>query len=163
MNIVIGTLVLLALAAWVWQRLETDARRREAYAGVWRMIVVNGPRLTVALISAGLFAELLPEDTVRAYLGDTSGFQGVLLGTALGVITPGGAFVSFALAAGAMQAGATTPAMVAYLTSWALFAVTKVIAEELSLLGPSFLMRRVAVTLPIPVLAGGAALLFSAV
>lgn len=159
MNILIGTLVLALLAAWVWRKLETDLRRREAYAGVWRMLVTNTPRLVVALISAGLFAELLPEDTVRAYLGDTSGFQGVLLGTALGVVTPGGAFVSFALAAGATQAGATTPAMVAYLTAWALFALTKVIAEELAFLGPSFLLRRVAVTLPIPMLAGGMALM----
>lgn len=159
MNILIGTIVLMALAGWVWRRLDTDARRREAYAGVWRMVVMNGPRLVVALISAGLFAELLPEETVRQYLGDTSGFTGVLLGTALGVLTPGGAFVSFALAAGAMQAGATVPAMVAYLTAWALFGLTKVVAEELAFLGPHFLWRRVVVTLPIPLLAGAAALL----
>ncbi len=161
MNILIGTLLLMLLAGWVWQKLETDTHRREAYAGVWRLIVTNTPRLVVALISAGLFAELLPEETVRAYLGDTSGLQGVLLGTALGVVTPGGAFVSFALAAGAMQAGATTPAMVAYLTAWALFALTKVIAEELAFLGPHFLLRRVAVTVPIPVLTGAMALVIS--
>lgn len=161
MNILIGTVLLMLLAGWVWLRLETQAHRRAAYAGVWRMIVTNAPRLIIALISAGLFAELLPEDTVRAYLGDTSGFQGVLLGTALGVVTPGGAFVSFALAAGDMQAGATTPAMVAYLSAWALFALTKVIAEELALLGPGFLWRRVIVTLPVPVATGSAALVVS--
>lgn len=160
MNIVIGTLVLMALAGWVWRRLETEARRQEAYAGVWRMVVTNTPRLLVALISAGLFAELLPEEVVRQYLGDTSGFQGVLLGTFLGVVTPGGAFVSFALAAGAMQAGATMPAMMAYLTAWSLFALTKVIAEEMAFLGPGFVLRRVLVTLQIPLVVGSAALMF---
>lgn len=159
MNILIGTLVLIGLAGWVWQRLETDAKRTEAYSGVWRMIVTNSPRLVIALISAGLFAELLPEDVVRHYLGETSGFRGVLLGTFLGVVTPGGAFVSFALAAGATQAGATTPALVAYLASWALFALTKVVAEETAFLGPRFLLRRVLVTVPIPVMTGGMALL----
>ncbi|MEM6385370.1 MAG: permease [Pseudomonadota bacterium] len=159
MNILLGTLVLMALAGWVWQRLETPPQRHAALVGVQHMVLMNAPRLVIALISAGLFAELLPEETVRAYLGDTSGFQGVLLGAALGVVTPGGAFVSFALAAGAMQSGATTPAMVAYLTSWALFALTKVIAEELAFLGRAFLLRRVAVTLPIPVMAGSLALL----
>lgn len=159
MNIVIGTLVLALLAYSVWRKLETDARRMSAFDGVKRMVVANLPRLVVALISAGLFAELLPEETVRAYLGDTSGFTGVLLGMALGVVTPGGAFVSFALAAGATQAGATTPAMVSYLTAWSLFALTKVIAEETAFLGPRFLIRRVAVTLPIPLVTGGIALL----
>ena len=79
---------------------------------------MNTPRLIVALISAGLFAELLPEEVVRTYLGNTSGMTGVLLGAGLGVLTPGGAFVSFALAAGASQAGASTAALVAYISAW---------------------------------------------
>lgn len=158
MNILIGTLVLMALAGWVWRRLETDARRSEALAGVRRMTLFNLPRIVVALISAGLFAELLPEDTVRAYLGDTSGFQGVVLGMVLGILTPGGAFVSFALAAGAISAGATAPSMMAYLTAWSLFALTKIIAEELALLGPGFLLRRVLISFPVPLLVGSLAL-----
>lgn len=161
MNILIGTVVLGFLAAWVWGRLETADRRRQALDGVRRMAVTNLPRLMVALVSAGLFAELLPEETVRQYLGDTSGFRGVLLGAALGVLTPGGAFVSFALAAGAMAAGATTPAMMAYVTGWALFAVTKMIGEELALLGPRFIALRVAVSFPVPLIVGGVALALS--
>jgi uncharacterized membrane protein YraQ (UPF0718 family) len=160
MNILIGTIVLLGLAAWVWQRLETRENRDAALDGVRRMVVNNLPRLVVALISAGLFAELLPEEVVRQYMGDTSGFQGVLLGTALGVVTPGGAFVSFALAAGAMAAGATGPALMAYLCSWALFAITKIISEELAFLGLPFILTRVAISLPIPLIVGGIALLF---
>jgi len=163
MNILIGTLVLFALAGWVWQRLETDENRQTAWAGVWRMTVNNLPRVVVALISAGLFAELLPEAVVRQYLGDTSGFRGVLLGTALGIVTPGGAFVSFALAAGAISAGAAAPAIMAYLCSWALFAVTKVITEELAFLGPSFILKRVAVSVPIPLMVGGLALVIGGV
>ncbi len=161
MNIVIGTIVLMALAGWVWHRLETGDRRALAYAGVGRMVLNNAPRLVIALVSAGLFAELLPEDTVRQYLGDTSGFSGVMLGMVLGILTPGGAFVSFALAAGAMSAGATHPAMISYLTAWSLFALTKLAAEELALLGPGFILKRVAVSLPVPLIAGGIALMLT--
>lgn len=160
MNILIGTIVLFALAGWVWKLLKTDARRDEALRGVRRMLISNLPRMVVALISAGLFAELLPEETVRQYLGDTSGFQGVLLGMVLGILTPGGAFVSFALAAGALAAGATAPSMIAYMTAWALFSLTKMMAEELALLGPGFIAKRVAVSFPIPLIVGGIALLF---
>lgn len=155
MNILIGTLVLLALAWWVWGKLETPDNRTQAMNGVRRMVLTNLPRLMVALISAGLFAELLPEEVVRQYLGDTSGFQGVLLGTVLGILTPGGAFVSFALAAGAMGAGATMPSMMAYITAWALFSLTKMMAEELSLLGLGFIARRIAVSFPVPLIVGG--------
>ncbi len=159
MNILIGTIVLMALAGWVWRKLETDARRQLAIAGLLRMIKTNLPRLVVALISAGLFAELLPEEIVRQYLGDTSGFQGVLLGMIFGLLTPGGVFVSFALAAGALQAGATEPSMIAYLTAWGLFAFTKVITEEMAFLGPRFIATRIALTFPIPLIAGGIGML----
>ncbi|MEM8630396.1 MAG: permease [Pseudomonadota bacterium] len=161
MNILIGTVVLAVLAAWVWARLETGSRRAEAMAGVRRMLIFNTPRVLVALIGAGLFAELLPEEVVRQYLGDTSGFKGVLLGMGLGILTPGGAFVSFALAAGAIKAGATAPAMMSYLTAWALFALTKVMAEELALLGPRFILTRFAVSFPLPLIVGSMALAFS--
>lgn len=158
MNIVIGMMVLCLLSAWVWRRLGTDARRAEAYRGVGRMLVFNTPRVLVALIGASLFAELLPEEVVRRYLGDTSGFTGVLLEMGLGIVTPGGAFVSFALAAGAFQAGATAPAMMSYLTAWALLGLTKVMAEELALLGPRFILARFAVSLPGLLIVGGVAL-----
>ncbi len=160
MNILIGTIVLFALAGWVWHRLETVDRRREVWAGVWHMLRTNLPRMMVSLTSAGLFAELLPQEIVRQYLGDTSGFQGVALGMALGIITPGGAFVSFALAAGAIAAGATAPAMIAYLTAWALFSLTRLMAEELAFLGPAFILRRVAVSAPIPLIVGSLALMW---
>ena len=158
MNILIGTIVLAALACWVWRKLETEPNRVAALSNVRRMLINNTPRVVVALISAGLFAELLPQEIVRAYLGDTSDFGGVLLGAALGVLTPGGAFVSFALAAGAAQAGATMPAMIAYLTAWSLFGLTRIVTEELAFMGPAFLMRRIVVTLPVPLVAGGIAL-----
>ncbi|MBO9465137.1 hypothetical protein J7443_07855 [Tropicibacter sp. R15_0] len=160
MNIVIGTLVLMALAAWAWRKLETGAARDQALQGVRSMVITNLPRVVLALISAGLFADLLPETLVRQYIGDTSGFTGVVIGMGLGIFTPGGAFVSFALAAGALQAGATAPAIVAYISAWGLFALTKIIAEELAFLGPRFLFTRVILSCPIPLLTGGVALIF---
>jgi uncharacterized membrane protein YraQ (UPF0718 family) len=160
MNIVTGTVILMVLAAWVWRQLETTQRRQQALGGVWRMVMKNMPRLVVALISAGLFAELLPESIVRQYLGDTAGFYGVLLAAGLGIVTPGGAFVSFALAAGAMNAGAATAALIAYVTAWALLGLTRVMAEEMSFLGCRFTVIRMVLTAPLPLIAGGAALLF---
>ena len=49
--------------------------------------------------------------------------------------------------------------MIAYLTSWSLFSITKMMAEELAILGPQFIFARIAVSFPVPVIAGCLALL----
>ena len=69
--------------------------------------------------------------------------------------------MSFALAAGAMQAGATAPAKMSYLSAWALFSLTKVMAEELALLGPRFILARFAISFPVPLLVGSIALVLT--
>lgn len=79
----------------------------------------------VALLGAAFVAELSPEDKIEAAFGVGSGPAGVLLAVAHGPITPGGAFVSFAVGAAALKAGAAPAPVVAYVTSWSLFALTK--------------------------------------
>lgn len=113
--------------------------------------------IIVALISAGLFAELLPERLVRNYLGDASGLWGIFLGTLLGILTPGGTFVCFALAGGALGAGAAYSAIVAYVTAWSTLAITKLLAKEMAFLGPRFILTRVAFCLPVPLASGAIA------
>lgn len=162
MNILIGTIVLFALTGWVWQKLGTDDHRAQTFRTMQAMVLTNLPRMMVALITAGLLAELLPEEMVRQYLGDAAGFSGIALGMVLGIMTPGGAFVSFALGAGALSAGAAAPAMISYMTAWALFSLTKMLTEEMAFLGPRFIVQRVAVSLPIPLFAGGIALALGA-
>ena len=154
MNIIIGTIVLFALAGYLWQKLETPERRNHAIASAINTMRGNIPRICVALIGAAYFAELLPQEFIERTLGDAAGARAIFLGTLLGVLTPGGAFVSFALAAAAFQAGASATAMVSYLSAWALFGITKMMAEELAIMGPGFIFTRIAVSFPIPVVVG---------
>lgn len=154
MNIIIGTIILFALALFSWNKLAEPDRRSEAIAGTLATLRVNLPRLAVALIGAGFFAELLPEEAIDQYLGARAGLRAIFLGALLGFLTPGGPFVSFALAAAAATAGASTPAIIAYLSAWALLGFTRIISEELAIMGPAFLAKRIALTVWIPIACG---------
>jgi uncharacterized membrane protein YraQ (UPF0718 family) len=126
-------------------------------ANAWRMAQFTAPRIVVALLGAGFFAELLPPEQVRALFGEGAGVSGVLLAIALGPITPGGAFVSFAVGAAALKAGATSSLVVTYVTSWSLFSASRFLAYELPLMGRQLALRRLLLCLPVPFLIAGAA------
>lgn len=161
MNILIGTLLLLALAALAWRKLATPPRRREALAATASLAAFTLPRLFTAMIGAALLAELMPADRIEALFGSGAGLAALLLATALGPLTPGGAFVSFALAAAALKMGATPAAALTYVTSWSLFSLTKLLAYELPFMGLRTMALRLAISLPIPLAVGGlAGLLF---
>jgi uncharacterized membrane protein YraQ (UPF0718 family) len=159
MNILIGSVLIGAAAVWLWWRLPNAEWRRASYLAAFDTFMFTAPRVLVALLGAGFFAELLPEDQVRGWLGTEAGIMAILLAIALGPLTPGGAFVSFAIAAAALKAGAAPVAAIAYVTSWALFSTTKIIAYELSYMGRRATVTRIMVSLPVPFVVAGLAYL----
>lgn len=150
MNILIGTVLIGIVALWLFLRLPNAEWRQAAYANSWTMVQFTAPRIVVALLGAGFFAELLPPEQVRALFGEDAGLKGALLAIALGPITPGGAFVSFAIGAAALKAGAAPMMVVAYVTAWSLFSATRFLAYELPLMGRRMALQRVALCLPVP-------------
>ncbi|MBB95856.1 MAG: hypothetical protein CML68_14845 [Rhodobacteraceae bacterium] len=158
MNIVIGTVLLLGLAGWFWLKLGPDARP-EALSRTRSTLAFTLPRIVVALVGAGLFAELLPPDRVQALFGEDGGWKAILLAALLGPPTPGGAFVSFAIGAAALKAGASIPAVLAYVTSWSLFSITKILVYEIPMMGSRAMWLRVALSWPFPLAVGGLALM----
>ena len=135
MNIIIGTFVIGAAAVLLWLKLPNGEWRLASYLASIDTFLFTAPRVLIALLGAGFFAELLPENEVRQLLGEEAGIAAVLLAVVLGPLTPGGAFVSFAIAAAALKTGASPVAAIAYVTSWSLFSTTKIFAYELSFMG----------------------------
>ncbi|MEM0950128.1 MAG: hypothetical protein AAGK37_22230 [Pseudomonadota bacterium] len=150
MNILVGTLLIGVAAIWLWSRLPNAAWRAASYRAALDTLYFTSPRILVALLGAGFFAELLPEQQVRALLGRDAGLLAVGLAILLGPLTPGGAFVSFAIAAAALKAGAAPVPAIAYVTSWALFSTTKIFAYELAFMGRQLTLTRILVSLPVP-------------
>jgi uncharacterized membrane protein YraQ (UPF0718 family) len=117
------------------------------------------PRMLCALIAAGFIAKLIPTSIISTYLGDEAGFTAVVIGTLTGLIVPSGPVISFAIAATFANAGASVPALVAFITSWSLFAAHRMMIYEIPLLGFSFLRLRVASVAIMPFAAGALVLL----
>lgn len=159
MNILIGTVLIGAAAVWLWLRLPNTAWREASYRASFDTFLFTAPRVLVALLGAGFFAELLPQEHVRRLLGEDAGIGAVVLAVALGPLTPGGAFVSFAIAAAALKTGAAPIAAIAYVTSWSLFSTMKIFAYELSFMGRQATVTRLLVSLPVPFVVAGLAYL----
>jgi uncharacterized membrane protein YraQ (UPF0718 family) len=112
------------------------------------------PRLVPALILAGMMQVLVPQEVVARHFGRDAGFRSILLASAAGVLTPGGPMVTVPLLVALANSGAAMAPLVAYMTSWSLFGMQRIIAWEAPLMGWRFVIVRVIPSLAFPVLAG---------
>ena len=71
-----------------------------------------------------------------------------------GVLTPGGPMVSVPLLVVLANSGMALGPLVAYMTSWSLFGIQRIIAWEAPLMGWRFVLVRVVPSLAFPVIAG---------
>lgn len=110
--------------------------------------------LFVSFLVAGMVESLLPRAWVSRALGEGAGMRGLLLASAVGLVTPAGPFVSMPLAAGMLRAGAAPAAVVAFVASWGLLAIHRLIAWEIPMLGAPFALSRWVLCLGVPVALG---------
>lgn len=127
---------------------------RTGAALAWKHSLQILPRVVMAVMTAGFLGELLPEDMIAAWLGDESGMQGVLIASVIGGFVPGGPVLSFPIAAALMKTGAGWPQLTAFLVAWSVFAIHRVIAFEIPLMGWRFSLLRFLSSLVLPPLAG---------
>jgi uncharacterized membrane protein YraQ (UPF0718 family) len=117
------------------------------------------PLLIFAFIMAGMIQTLLPRELLSKWIGEESGLRGIFIGTVAGGITPGGPYVSLPVAAGFLRAGAGVGTMVAFITAWSLWAVSRM-PMEIGILGWKFTAVRLVCTFFFPPIAGLIAQLF---
>src|SRR5712691_231585 len=110
--------------------------------------------LVLALILAGMLQVLIPQEQVARYFGQKSGIRAIILASVAGLLTPGGPMVSVPLLVVLANSGMALGPLVAYMTSWSLFGVQRIIAWEAPLMGWHFVMVRAVSSLAFPILAG---------
>ncbi len=111
------------------------------------------PLLICAFIVAGMVQVLLPHELISKWVGEGSGMRGIFIGTLAGSLTPGGPYVSLPLAAGFLKAGAGVGTMVAFVTAWSLWAVSR-LPLEIGILGWKFTLIRLVCVFFFPPIAG---------
>lgn len=152
----VGILVLYSMAGLL--TLAALARKDDTFRrGVRRAVeqfLILAPRMFCALIAAGFVAKLIPSEIIARYLGSEAGMTAVLIGAATGIAVPAGPAIAFSISAVFAHAGASVPALIAFITSWSIFAAHRIFIYEIPLLGMSFLRLRLVSVAATPVLAG---------
>ncbi|MFM2130220.1 MAG: hypothetical protein RL477_1766, partial [Pseudomonadota bacterium] len=103
-SLVIMWIMVVVLAVLAWRRGE--GRLQLGLRRGFEMFLVNGPRVIVALLAAGFLSYLLPKALIAQWLGNESGWQGILIGSAVGPFFPGGPLVIFPVLVALIKAGA---------------------------------------------------------
>jgi uncharacterized membrane protein YraQ (UPF0718 family) len=142
-----------ALCAWFGGLQAVQA----ALENAGRTVLTIVPVFAAGLLVAGFVQQLVPRDRVRGWLGAASGLRGLLVAVGIGVITPGGPFTSFPLVVALAEAGADIGVLIAYLTSWSVLGLNRILVWEIPLIGWHFVALRVAASLPLAIIAGLAA------
>ena len=155
------TVSLVAVAMWAGALalVSTAARRRdETLRRGLRLslgyFVLMAPRMFFALFLAGFAADLLPRQMISNWLGAESGIMGIMIASAVGIVIPAGGVVAYPLALAMYKIGIGIPQLVAFLTTWAVFALHRILAWELPFLGSNFVALRLTSAFMLPPLAG---------
>lgn len=111
------------------------------------------PLLACAFTVAGMTQVLIPNDILAKWVGAESGIRGIMIGTVAGGFAPGGPYVSLPIAAALLRAGANVGTMVAFLTGWSLWAVSR-LPMEVGVMGWKFTLIRLACSFFFPPIAG---------
>lgn len=119
----------------------------------WNMVVQILPLLAFAFVVAGMVQALLPRELLSKWVGAESGMIGILIGTVAGGLSPGGPYADLPVAAGLIRSGGQCGTMVAFLTGWSLWAVSRM-PMEVGRVSWKFTAIRIASTFFFPPIAG---------
>ncbi|MBI1736362.1 MAG: permease [Candidatus Rokubacteria bacterium] len=145
-----GLALILAIVAYMKDPGLPLIGARNGLSLLWFIL----PRLVPALILAGLMQVLIPQEVVSRHFGRQGGLKAIVIAAIAGVLTPGGPMVSVPFMVALANSGAALPSLVAYMTSWSLFGMQRIIAWEAPLMGWHFVGARVLASLAFPVIAG---------
>jgi uncharacterized membrane protein YraQ (UPF0718 family) len=155
-------LVVAAAAAMVYGR---DGRERflDILGSDLGLVVEMLPKVLAGCFIGAFVALLLPRELVARWVGKESGLLGLFVATVVGALLPGGPVTIFPVATAFLAVGADVGAAVAFITSWTLLGYTRALVWELPFFGPDFVIWRIIVSLPLPLVAGILARLIIAV
>jgi uncharacterized membrane protein YraQ (UPF0718 family) len=118
------------------------------------MLARTVPRIIAAMGVAGFIWVILPRDKLTRLVGQESGWRGLVIATGAGIVTPGGPAAAFSLLAVLGGAGADRGALVAYIASWAMLGLQRVLVWDVPFMGAEFSITRLLISLPLPFIAG---------
>lgn len=111
-------------------------------------------RLLLGFALGGLVRVIIPSELIAKWLGNASGFKGILIGSAISVIAPDAPYIMMPVVAALYRAGAGVGPVVALITGRGLVSVQMLVMWQIPFLGVEIPLARYLVCLFIPPLAG---------
>ena len=148
--------VVIGAAIAIYLR-DGRARFTEILTGDFLLFLDILPKVLAACLIASFVAVLMPREAVVRWVGAESGWSGLLIATIAGAICPGGPITIFPIASAFLAIGADVGATIAFITSWTLLGYARVLVWELPFFGVDFVIWRIVVALPLPIVAGALA------
>lgn len=147
------TIVMAVLAIAAFVIAYSKGRHLEGLAIAKNMIWQILPLILLAFIVAGMLQVIIPQEQVAKWIGEDSGFKGIITGTIIGAFLPGGPYVTLPVVVGFAKLGASVPVLVAMITGWSLIAVMR-LPMEFGILGPRLTLIRLGSTFLLAPVAG---------
>ncbi len=133
--------------------LDGNKKLSDALNISYQQLIIILPRLPLSLLAAGFITSLLPQELISGWIGSESGFLGVFIAALVGSLIPSGPIVAFPVAIALYNLGTGTPQLIAFLTGWSSFQITRMLLWEIPFLGWGFAMKRCLVSIPLPFVA----------
>lgn len=149
-TIIMGMLAIILL---VIGYSRGEGQHISGFKSAVNMLLSILPLLIFSFIVTGMVQELIPHEIMSKWVGEESGLRGILIGTIAGGFSPGGPYVNLPIAAALLRSGASIGTMVAFLTGWSLWAVSR-LPMEIGIMGWRFTLIRLACTFFFPPVAG---------
>jgi len=137
------------LLIWIFWPAQAAPVMHNTWDYLVEMVVILIP---VAVLM-GLFEVWVPKQLIGKYLGHESGWKGILLALLFGSAPTGPLYVAFPIAAMLLKKGASPLNVIILLNAWAAIKIPQLLIEA-NFLGPSFMLVRLALTVPSAILMG---------
>jgi uncharacterized membrane protein YraQ (UPF0718 family) len=111
-------------------------------------------RLLLGIILGGLIQVLIPKSLIADWLGPSSGFTGILIGSFVGIVVTGGAYVIIPIIASIYAAGAGAGPIIALLTAANLVRLHGLFVLQIPFFGFRIAITRYVICLLIPPIVG---------
>jgi len=142
----------LVMAAWAFTK-SSDLPLRGFQAGFALLQDVWLP-LLLGFCLAGFFDVLIPRELLLKWMGEESGFRGIILGWLIGLLMPGGPYVVFPIAASFLKQGMGVGPLITFITAKSLLSPIRMFSWEAPFLGWPFTAARTIPSLILPPLVG---------
>ena len=147
-------LVIALSAAVAVAYLKGPGRVVEIALSYLGFLVVLTPKILCGFFVAAALPILVPTAQLLRWVGEESGMRGLVIAALAGAVVPGGPMMIFPIAASLLAAGAKLAVVVTFVTAWSLYGLNRTLIWEMSFLHIDFVLLRVAICLPLPILAG---------